>query len=134
MLCLDRGGSCRGVVYRLPQARLRENMDKLVRREMSMTPNAFPGRWISVQTAEGPLTALAFAIERHNTRYVGGLTLEQRADQLARAVGWKGSMAEYVHATVSKLEELGIHDRNLWLLQDLIAQRIEAAYPADREV
>ena len=57
-----------------------------------------------------------------------------RADQLARAVGWKGSMAEYVHATVSKLEELGIHDRNLWLLQDLIAQRIEAAYPADREV
>lgn len=134
MLCLDRGGSCRGVVYRLPQARLRENLDKLVRREMSMTPNAFPGRWISVATTEGPLTALAFAIERHNARYVGGLTLEQRADQLARAVGWKGSMAEYVHATVSKLEELGIHDRNLWVLQDLIAQRIEAAYPADREV
>ena len=43
-------------------------------------------------------------------------------------------MAEYLFSTTAKLEELGIHDRNLWRLQELVAERIEAAYPADREV
>ena len=134
MLCLDRGGSCRGVAYRLPADAIRANLDQLIRREMSMAPTAFPGRWISVATEHGPLRALAFTIDRSNSRYVGGLSLFERADRLAVAHGWKGSMAEYVHATVTKLEELGIHDESLWTLQELIAERIEAAYPADREV
>ena len=46
---------------------------------------------------------------------------------LARACGFKGSMAEYLHATVLKLEELGIHDSYLWRLQALVADRIDAA-------
>ncbi|MBK8084031.1 MAG: gamma-glutamylcyclotransferase [Devosia sp.] len=134
MLCLDRGGTCRGVAYRLPAGRIRENLDRLIRREMSMVPSAFPGRWISVATETGPLRALAFIIKRDDLRYVGGLSLAERADRLAAAHGWKGSMAEYVLSTVRKLEELGIHDRNLWKLQQLVAERIDAAYPADREV
>lgn len=129
MLALDRGGSCRGVAYRLPAGRIRENMDKLIRREMSMTPTAFPGRWITVATETGPLDALTFAIDRRDTRYVGGLTLAERADQLARAHGWRGSMAEYVLSTVEKLEQLGIHDRNLWAMQNLVAERIEHHWP-----
>ncbi|WP_417307629.1 gamma-glutamylcyclotransferase [Devosia sp.] len=127
MLCLDRGGACRGVAYRLPQDRIRENMDKLIRREMSVIPNAFPGRWVTVATETGPLKALTFVIDRRNARYVGGLSLDQRADRLAIASGWRGSMAEYVFATISKLEDLGIHDRNLWSLQKLIAARIDSA-------
>lgn len=134
MMCLDRGGSCRSVAYRIPAGTIKANMDKLVRREMSMVPNAFPGRWIKVTTDEGPLTALAFAINRKSTRYVGGLTLAERADCLAQAHGWKGSMAEYVLSTVTKLEEYGIHDRNLWALQQLVAERIDHHYPAHREV
>ncbi len=129
MMCLDRGGSCRSIAYRIPAGRIRENMDKLVRREMSMVPNAFPGRWIRVATTDGPLTALAFAIDRKSTRYVGGLTLAERADRLAQAHGWKGSMAEYILSTVQKLEELGIHDRNLWAIQKLVADRIEHHWP-----
>lgn len=134
MMCLDRGGSCRSVAFRIPAGTVKTNMDKLVRREMSMVPNAFPGRWIKVATAEGPLTALAFAINRKSTRYVGGLTLAERADRLAQAHGWKGSMAEYVLSTVQKLEEYGIHDRNLWQIQRLVAERIDHHYPAHREV
>lgn len=130
MMCLDRGGSCRSVAFRIPAGTIKANMDKLVRREMSMVPNAFPGRWIKVMTAEGPLTALAFAINRKSTRYVGGLSLAERADRLAQAHGWKGSMAEYVLSTVQKLEEYGIHDRNLWALQRMIAERIDHHWPA----
>jgi len=130
MLCLDRGGSCRGVAYRIPSENIKANLDKLIRREMSMVPSAFPGRWIKVMTEQGPLTALSFTINRRNARYVGGLTLAERADRLAQAHGWKGSMAEYVLSTVAMLEELGIHDRNLWNIQKLVAERIEHHWPA----
>jgi cation transport protein ChaC len=125
MLALDRGGSCRGVAFRLAPGALRENLHRLVRREMSMVPSAFPARWILVRTAHGPLKALTFAMNRRSGRYVAGLSDEAVADVLASACGFRGSMAEYLFATVSKLEELGIHDRHLWKLQELVAERIE---------
>ena len=128
MLALDRGGSCRGMVYRLPDDALRQNLDRLVRREMSMIPTAFPARWIRLATAEGPLTALTFAIDRNSGRYVNGLDDAALADVLATACGFRGSMAEYLHSTVVHLEALGIHDRHLWRLQELVADRIERAH------
>ncbi|WP_352506722.1 MULTISPECIES: hypothetical protein [unclassified Mesorhizobium] len=41
---------------------------------------------------------------------------------LARAAGHWGSSAQYLFRTVSMLEESGIRDRNLWHVQDLVAQ------------
>ena len=128
MLALDRGGCCRGVAFRLADDALKPNLDKLVRREMSMVPTAFPPRWIKLTTAEGPLTALTFAIDRNSGRYVNGLGDEALADVLATACGFRGSMAEYLLATVAHLEALGIHDRHLWRLQELVAERIERAH------
>ena len=51
---------------------------------------------------------------------------------LATAVGNRGSMAEYLYATVRHLEEAGIHDPHLWHLQALVAAQIEAAYEPNR--
>jgi cation transport protein ChaC len=134
MLALDRGGQCRGVIYRLPEAGLEVELHKLIRREMSMVPSAFPWRFIDVVGADGPKRALSFAMNRRSGRYIAGLSDEALAEILATAVGFRGSMAEYLFATVRTFEELGIHDRNLWRLQELVAERIEAAYPPDREV
>jgi cation transport protein ChaC len=131
MLALDRGGQCKGMAYRLPEDTLVAELHKLMRREVSMVPSAFPYRFIDVSTAGGPLRVLTFAMNRKSTRYVANLSDEQLADVLAHAVGYLGSMAEYLHSTVSKLEELGIHDRNLWRLQALVAERIDAAYPTE---
>jgi cation transport protein ChaC len=125
MLALDRGGQCRGVAFRLDPATLSDSLGRLVRREMSMVPSSFPPRWIKVETEDGPLTALTFAMNRKSGRYIGDLTEEQTADMLATACGFRGSMAEYLHATVAHLEEMGIHDRHLWRLQHLTAERIE---------
>jgi len=134
MLALDRGGQCRGMVYRLPEAGLEAELHKLIRREMSMVPSAFPWRFIDVVAVDGPRRALTFAMNRNSGRYIAGLSDEALAEILATAVGFRGSMAEYLFSTTAKLEELGIHDRNLWRLQELVAARIDAAYPADREV
>ena len=126
MLALDRGGRCKGALYRLPPDAVEENLDRLVRREMSHKPLAFPPRWVNVATADGPIRAITFCIDRNSGRYVSGLTDEAIAEVLARAVGSRGSMAEYLYHTVSHLQAMGIHDARLWRLQDLVAERIEA--------
>jgi len=134
MMALDRGGQCRGMIYRLPEAGLEGELHKLIRREMSMVPSAFPWRFIDVVATDGRKRALTFAMNRKSGRYVAGLGDAALAEILATAVGFRGSMAEYLFSTTAKLEELGIHDKNLWRLQELVAERIDAAYPADREV
>lgn len=131
MMALDRGGQCRGMLYRLPEDTLAAELDRLLRREMSMVPSAFPWRWVDVISDGGPVKALTFAMNRKSGRYIADLSDEQLADVLARAVGFRGSMAEYLFSTVQKLEELGIHDRNLWRLQALVAERIDAAHPTE---
>lgn len=35
-------------------------------------------------------------------------------------------MADYLCSTVKHLEDLGIHDKHLWTLQQMVADRIEA--------
>ncbi|MDO8360058.1 MAG: gamma-glutamylcyclotransferase, partial [Devosia sp.] len=97
-------------------------------REVSMVPSAFPWRWVDLVAADGSLRALTFAMNRKSGRYIAHLSDHELADVLASAVGFRGSMAEYLFSTVSKLEELGIHDRNLWRLQALVADRIDAAH------
>jgi cation transport protein ChaC len=125
MMALDRGGQCKGVVYRLPEAQLEDELHKLIRREMSMVPSAFPWRWIDVVTAEGPLKVLTFAMDRNSKRYIAGLSDDDLAEILATACGFRGSMAEYLFSTVSILDSMGIRDRNLWKLQELVAERID---------
>lgn len=126
MLALDRGGSCKGALYRLPPDAVADNLRRLCEREMSYRPSPFPPRWVRVETANGPIAAITFCIDRQSGRYVSGLSDEAIADALARAVGHRGSMAEYLFATVKHLEEMGIHDHHLWRLQELVAARIEA--------
>ena len=133
MLALDRGGTCKGVVQRLPPDGVGPNLGKLLRREMLMKPSPFPPRWVNVQTAAGPIRAITFAMDRKSDAYVGGLAADEIADALAVAVGHWGSMAEYLHNTVRQLEKLGINDRFLWRLPEMVAERIERATIARRQ-
>ncbi len=134
MLGLDRGGACRGVVFRLPAAAIAENLDSILRREMPIkrdTPprkwvDALPCRWVTVRTEDGPLRAIAFPVSRRSPAYLPGLTTETIVEALATAAGERGSMAEYLYSTVTHLQDRGIHDAYLWQMQHLVAQRLEA--------
>src|SRR5262245_3674137 len=125
LMTLDRGGSCRGVAQRIPARHVEERLDQLLRRETSVKPVSNMPRWVGIETDMGRQRAIAFAINRKGPTYSGPHTLEQTADILAKACGHWGSGAEYLMHTVAHLEDLGIHDRYLWKLQELVAQRIK---------
>ncbi|WP_445500877.1 gamma-glutamylcyclotransferase [Microvirga sp. G4-2] len=86
-MSLDRGGQCRGVVFRLAPDNLGGQLGKLVRREMTVKPPNNLPRWIAVETAQGPLRAVAFVMNRASRFYTGRLPPEQVADVLATACG-----------------------------------------------
>jgi len=125
MLGLDRGGACKGLALRLPQGDPREQLGKLLRREMTQKPATYTPRWLKLSTAEGPLRGLAFVINRQGRAYAGPLDDAEVASTLADACGHWGSGADYLHNVVINLERHGIHDSHLWHLQRLVADEIE---------
>ncbi|QIG48415.1 gamma-glutamylcyclotransferase [Nordella sp. HKS 07] len=125
MMALDRGGRCSGILYDLPSVDIEGQLHRLFRREFTHKPINNTPRWITVDTAAGPVPALTFVMNRASPFYAGRLPLETVADVLAHACGHWGTGAEYLLNTVSHLEAKGIHDRNLWRLQRLVAMRIE---------
>jgi glutathione-specific gamma-glutamylcyclotransferase len=128
MMGLDRGGSCRAVVQRLSAKTARDRLGQLLRRETTSKqhPTNRP-RWVTVVAGGQKRRAIVFAVVRSSPFYSGDLSLEATAAVLAHAVGHWGSGAEYLLNTVEQLENLGIHDRNLWRLQELVAARIAGA-------
>ena len=126
MLALDRGGSCEGVVYRLPDNDHHDQLRRLVRRELGYREDVGATRWITVRTDAGPVCALVFYAGPRGSDYSGKRSPEEVARTLASAAGHMGSCAMYLYQTVMKLEEHGIHDRRLWHLQELVARNIAA--------
>lgn len=124
MMSLDRGGQVRGVVQRVPVADAAATLDGLFRREVMIKPSINSPRWVTAITEGAPVLALTFVVNRALPHYAGRLPPEAVADVLATAGGHWGSCAEYLQSTVSHLEALGIHDRNLWRLQAMVADRL----------
>lgn len=122
MLGLERGGSCRGVAFRIAEAAAAQELDIVWRREM--ITGAYAPRWVTVATTEGPVHALAFLINRSHTRYAGRLPEDRVIASIAEAQGPLGDCATYLFNTVAHLEELGIRDRRLSHLRDRVVTKM----------
>jgi cation transport protein ChaC len=115
------GGSCRGMVFRVPQARARQVLINLWQREMVM--GVYDARWLNCNTAEGPVQALAFTLSRQSPSHTGTLPDEEIARIFAQAVGRYGSTRDYAQATYDELCRLGIDDRALARMLALAPER-----------
>jgi len=91
-----------------------------------MRGNGYLARWVSAITAEGPVRAITFVVNRGSERYAGRLSDQEIAAQIALACGHIGPSAEYLLNTVTRCEELGVHDPYLWRMQALVAERMSA--------
>jgi len=116
---LDRGGSCRGVVYRLAGQAVPDFFPALWEREMST--GAYLPRWINCTTEQGTVRALVFIMNRDNPAYIRALPEAELLAIIRRASGSRGPCTEYVIQTAEALRAAGIHDARL----DQIAQRLE---------
>jgi cation transport protein ChaC len=129
MMCLDRGGPCEGLIQRIADDDIDAHLMTLFYREIGSDEAMESVRWIEASTDNGPVTALTFyAAPDRLDLYEAARPLNDIAHALARACGHWGSGAEYLLNTVSHLEELGVHDENLWALQEMVAAEIEAIY------
>jgi glutathione-specific gamma-glutamylcyclotransferase len=134
MMGLDRGGTCHGMAYRLPSQGHASQLHRLVRRETTMKPPTNVARWIDVHCADGiRRKALAFVVNPRGPAYAGRLALEEVASILTRAAGHWGTGAEYLYNTVHHLDQIGIRDRNLWHLQEMVAGEILAQARSSQE-
>ncbi|MBP1859676.1 gamma-glutamylcyclotransferase [Rhizobium herbae] len=128
MMALERGGRCDGVIYRLPDSDRAAQIERMLRREVSAVENVDSVRWLPVKSESGPCRALGFWVGATGERILSRRPLDEVAGILARACGHLGSCAEYLYNTVSHLEDFGIHDRNLWRLQQLVAEEIRTIH------
>jgi glutathione-specific gamma-glutamylcyclotransferase len=117
VLGLDRGGSCWGLVSRLPP----EAIDRLWLREMSGR-RVYEMRLVPVRTRQITLKALTFTVLRDCPDYAGQVELDEAAQMILCAEGRRGTCREYFDNTLRHLDQLGLVDRPLRRL----AQRIEA--------
>jgi glutathione-specific gamma-glutamylcyclotransferase len=119
MLALDRGGSCAGILFRIAAAEARNELLLAWRREMFT--DAYNSRWVTAQTAGGPVRAVTFVANRLYQRYAGPLEEREIAARLASASGMLGTCREYLDETIGALHAVGLHDRVLERLQRLVA-------------
>lgn len=127
MMTVDRGGSVRGVVQRLPAAQVPDGLEQVLRREHIYKPSSHRATWVTVRSEGKRVPAITFVMDRKAPTYLPKLPLEQQAEMIAFACGHRGPCAEYLLNTVEHLEALGIHDRYLWRLQELVAERLGRA-------
>ncbi|MEM9165363.1 MAG: gamma-glutamylcyclotransferase [Cyanobacteria bacterium P01_F01_bin.4] len=120
-LALERGGSCRGVAYRIPAEQLATELLLLWRREMVV--GSYIPRWIKVVTEDGPVDAIAFTMNPHHPLYVPGLSVVEMAAFISSAQGPLGSCADYLLQTIAGLAKWGITDQSLIKIRDRIEFR-----------
>jgi cation transport protein ChaC len=127
MLALDRGGSCVGVAYLMPQDAPVERMIRLLQRETMYHEDMAWQRWVTVRSGGERFRALAFwCAPLGPDADLLRLPVEEQAVWIARSVGFAGNGPDYLLNTVAHLEQLGLHDSYLWRLQSLVAAAIEA--------
>jgi cation transport protein ChaC len=129
MMALEQGGRCDGVIYQIAEEERWRQIRRMLFRELRFRENQHMVRWITVATNEGKMRVLTFWAGPKGENTARKLPLEEVAFILARACGHAGSCAEYLYNTVAHLEAFGIHDRNLWQLQDLVAAELRQLYP-----
>ena len=117
VLGLDRGGSCRGIAFRIRAVDAGSVINYLRGREQ-VTGVYLEQRRALVLEDERELDALTFVVDRAHDQYAGRLDADAEFEIVRQAHGRSGSNRDYVVRTVEHLIDLGIGDHRLQALAD----------------
>ncbi len=133
VLGLDRGGSCRGLVYRVAASRRAATLAYLREREQVSPLEHLPspiyreivrpvrfedGRGRTVES-RGP-AALTYVVDRTHPQYTGAIDEESLLTLVRQGRGISGANPDYVVSTAEHLAALGMRDAVL----DRLAARL----------
>jgi cation transport protein ChaC len=134
VLGLDRGGACRGIVFRVA-AELREaTIDYLRGREQ--TTHVYREVMRSVWLNDGSqqrVSALTYVADRSHVQYAGRLPLNEQLRIVRQGHGRSGNNRDYVLATVKAIEGEGFRDEQLHRLAMMLHDSHTPSPPATSE-
>lgn len=115
VLGLDRGGACRGIVYRVTADAAPGVLAYLREREQATA--VYLERYARVRLDDGrEVRALAYVVDRGHEQYAGRLPQDELLRLVRQGVGISGANPDYVRNTHAHLVALGVRDQLLeWL-------------------
>jgi cation transport protein ChaC len=119
VLGLDRGGSCRGLAFRVAADRWPHTLDYLRGREQ--VTMVYRETMHDVRLVDGRrIRAVAYTVDRAHAQYAPNLSDAEIVRLVRLGVGQSGANPEYVRNTHQHLAEFGIHDKRLeWIIGHL---------------
>jgi cation transport protein ChaC len=114
VLGLDRGGACRGVAFRVAEAKRAETVAYLRAREQvtSVYREVMRSVWLE-NAARERVSALAYVVDRGHVQYAGRLSLHEQLRFVRQGHGQSGANRDYVIATVKAIEAEGFRDAQM---------------------
>jgi glutathione-specific gamma-glutamylcyclotransferase len=109
VLGLDRGGSCKGIAFRVEA----KNRDAVLAylRDRELVTNVYLERMSGVTLEDGSkVQAVTYVVDRAHIQYAAGLSVDDAAQIVAGASGVSGTNPDYVANTVQHLRQMNIHD------------------------
>ena len=125
VLGLDRGGTCRGVAFRVAPEEADGVLGYL--REREQVTAVYLEKIREVRFGDGTAArALTYMVDRAHPQYAGKLDEDTQFRFVADAVGRSGANSDYVINTAAHLAELGMPDAGL----ERLAMRLKARQAA----
>ncbi|MBS0445928.1 MAG: gamma-glutamylcyclotransferase [Proteobacteria bacterium] len=118
VFALVRGGSCRGIAYRIDSAHALPELKRLWAREMPT--GVYDAKWLRCGTAPGRIRALAFTLANDSPAYTGTIGDDEMVAVLRTAHGRYGTTLDYLVDTARGLRDHAIHDREIERLMALV--------------
>jgi cation transport protein ChaC len=122
VLGLDRGGTCKGMAFRVAASDRAATIAYLRAREQVTKVYREATRMVTLGPDSGRrVRALAYVVDRSHPQYAGRLRLEEQLHLVRQGHGHSGPNRDYVLSTVKELEALGCRDSELHLLAQRLA-------------
>jgi cation transport protein ChaC len=121
VLGLDRGGACKGIVYRVPRRDAKATLHYLWERELDGGVYRF--RKLQARLARRRVDAFSCVVDRAHPGYAAELSIEDTARLICQGVGKRGLCLEYLENTVRHIEALGLTDGHLHRLLEVVQRQ-----------
>lgn len=117
---LNRGGSCRGIAYRVGDADWPNVLAYLREREQVTNVYLESVRRARLVDLSEPsnVEALCYIVDRNHLQFAGDLSMDEMVQKVSHGIGRSGHNRDYVISTAQHLDEIGVRDHTVKTIVD----------------